>query len=383
MLARDTREAINDLRWTNFAGAVAREDVMHRALMRPAPTSYLPSLEMLRGVAALAVVFHHVAQQVAGEALAASAGGRLLLWLGGWGVMVFFVLSGCCIHGSMLKEDAAPNWRRYFARRTRRILPGYGVALVLSTMVGLVGTSALITPPTATALITHLTFTSSFTYETVQQINCVLWTVVVEVHFYAVYPVFLWLRKRLGMGWLVVALLGLSLMIKVASRALLGDQERWVWHHLFANLWWIWAVGAWLAEVKAGRVPMPWVLNFLQRRVPAILIVIASLLVGTMNGSRWATAWLLFESYGLPVLCAGVVSAAMFSPWQRWQQPMAEALGRWSYSLYLFHPLAIWLCWQLMPMQSPVMLAGCMVTLSVALAAMGWRCVEGPFQVRR
>ncbi|MBL9145198.1 MAG: acyltransferase [Verrucomicrobiaceae bacterium] len=355
--------------------------------MNRAPGGHLSGLEMMRGLAALAVVCHHIAQQLVGNPLAGSAGGRLLLWLGGWGVIVFFVLSGFCIHGSVLKQSTTtaiePDWRTYFARRARRILPGYFAALGLSLVAGSMASTALISAPTTAGVLTHLTFTSGFTHDTALQINCVLWTVVVEVQFYALYPLFIGLRNRLGIAGFTLLLVSISMAIKLAGRSWFDAEERWTWHHLFLNLWWVWALGAWLAEVHAGRSRAWLGLRWLKNTPVAVAVIIASLVLGMVDGQRWHTLWLVVESYALPVLATGVVGAMVFSPLGQGRVPVMEALGRWSYSLYLFHPLALWGCWQLAEQRASAKLVVAMLVSSGLLAALGYRLVERPFQARR
>ena len=58
------------------------------------------SLDPLRGAAALAVVIHHTAQawRVAASGVGTSVSATIFGWLGSWGVTLFFVLSGFCIH---------------------------------------------------------------------------------------------------------------------------------------------------------------------------------------------------------------------------------------------------------------------------------------------
>jgi peptidoglycan/LPS O-acetylase OafA/YrhL len=56
------------------------------------------SLDPLRGITALAVVVHHAAQAWRITANGTSISATMFAWLGGWGVTLFFVLSGFCIH---------------------------------------------------------------------------------------------------------------------------------------------------------------------------------------------------------------------------------------------------------------------------------------------
>ncbi len=341
----------------------------------------LARLETLRGVASLAVVFHHIAQQLSGDLLVHSAGGRLLLWLGGWGVTVFFVLSGFCIHGSVLRHNGPgplkPDWRRYALHRARRILPGYFTCLALSCLLGAWAGSPLINPPWMISVLAHATFLSSFRYDTALGINSVLWTVVVEVHFYLFYPLFVRWRNAVGVTRLALLLLALSFAIKAGGRLWLGAEARWTWHHLFLNLWWIWALGALLAEIYAGRIARPRWAALWQHQISGVLIVAASVLVGCIDGRLRPDLWLVVESYLLPLLAAGVVGVAAFSHRPLPRQPLTGHLGLISYSMYLFHPAALWVVFNWLP-SWPV--AG--LALAWLLAEVGYHWVERPFLKR-
>ena len=346
---------------------------------RPASsTARLATLEMLRGAASVAVVFHHMAQQTQGDTLAASATGRLMLWLGGWGVTVFFVLSGFCIHGSILRhapgDRLEPVWHRYFIHRARRILPGYLVALGLCVALGGIADSNLITRARWLDIWTHLTFTSGFSQDTALRLNSVLWTVVVEVHFYLAYPVFVWCRNRMGMARLTVVLLALSVCIKLGGRLWLDESARWTWHHSFVNLWWIWALGALLAEWHAaGTITRRW------PRGAAIGVILISLLVGCFDARSMPLAWHVVETFGQPLLAAAVVAMVVFSPLAGLRSKIAEHLGTVSYSMYLFHPVALWAVVQAMPSGPLITTAGLMLALSYGFAVLGYRLVERPF----
>ncbi len=92
-----------------------------------APTPLWPErygmLDGWRGLAAVAVVVHHVAPQAGLPGLAG-------LFLGHWAVMAFFVISGYCIAAA---ADACLrrglSFRTFMRRRLRRIYPPYALAV--------------------------------------------------------------------------------------------------------------------------------------------------------------------------------------------------------------------------------------------------------------
>jgi peptidoglycan/LPS O-acetylase OafA/YrhL len=63
----------------------------------------------------------------------------LVHWKGGWfgwqGVHVFIILSGLGLGFSCFKRPQAPEWKSWYRRRLRRILPVYWLAVWLSTII--------------------------------------------------------------------------------------------------------------------------------------------------------------------------------------------------------------------------------------------------------
>ena len=98
----------------------------------------LASIDVLRAVAALAVLFIHIPHFAEG-------GWRQNPWLvpsllieyGYLGVPLFIILSGFCIHlriakGSVLGNDYQIDWWRFWLRRFLRLYPPYAAAIVFS-----------------------------------------------------------------------------------------------------------------------------------------------------------------------------------------------------------------------------------------------------------
>lgn len=72
-----------------------------------------PALDLLRVLAAAMVLLVHAGQ---------AAGLDSVTWVGGNGVLLFFILSGCLTMASL---DRQPKPGAYYAGRARRILPLY------------------------------------------------------------------------------------------------------------------------------------------------------------------------------------------------------------------------------------------------------------------
>ncbi len=99
--------------------------------------NHIPELDGLRGIAALMVVFHHIAQQFPGFAQNTLPEKLLHAWLRfttpGWmGVDVFFVLSGFLITGILLDTKHQPHfYRNFYMKRILRIFPLYYLILIV------------------------------------------------------------------------------------------------------------------------------------------------------------------------------------------------------------------------------------------------------------
>src|SRR5579872_6521452 len=99
--------------------------------------NYIPELDGLRGIAALMVVFHHMAQQFPAFTPHNPWERFLRIWIRvttpGWmGVDIFFVLSGFLISGILLDSSENPHfYRNFYMKRILRIFPLYYLTLVV------------------------------------------------------------------------------------------------------------------------------------------------------------------------------------------------------------------------------------------------------------
>ena len=158
-------------------------------------------IESLRAVAALAVYIGHVF----GQAYAYDPARTLdtlphrTLLGGGFGVYLFFALSGYLLFLPFARRDydggPAVDYRRYAQNRVVRILPLYFavvVVLLLATESG----------GTLKQWLTWLTFSENFTSDRSQvtDVNGVMWSLVIEMHFYLLLPFIAFALARLARG---------------------------------------------------------------------------------------------------------------------------------------------------------------------------------------
>ncbi len=208
------------------------------------------SINVARGLAALSVFVYHYG---VGPVVAKYTGIAEFNWISlpgaVYGVTLFFVISGFCIHGSewrrLQKNHGTLNIRQYFERRVRRIYPLYVVALLLSCLLSWIQGK----PPGIADFFSHLFLFHGFSGEYFNTINLVLWTISIEACFYLIYPAWLILRLRVGLSKALIygsLASAASCLFTVVHLYPYGLPARW----FFLNVWGGWLVGAWMAEVS-------------------------------------------------------------------------------------------------------------------------------------
>ena len=315
------------------------------------------SIDVLRALAALAVVFYHARAEfwVGLRETYSTYGIRTIrpdIWLSygsgifslGWlGVPIFFVLSGYCIHlGFATKLKTAPattlNLRTFYKRRFLRIYPVYVAAMLLTALVDY----SAQTGQSPAAWINANLSTFLFNLLMAQELfvstfgsNGVFWTLSIEFHLYLFYPVMFLIFRRHGPGRALAVAAGISVLTGCAYWAF--DLSRifvhaWGGSPLFTSHLFLWTAGAYLAEIKVGRAPA--------LRGPFWHVAwIAALIVGIILQQRAAFEW---SPLFLAVGAAGLVGVAIPSIGYLCRRDTIGVrtfylIGVASYSLYATH----------------------------------------------
>lgn len=346
---------------------MATPDVVQAGEVRSA------SIESVRALAALAVLAGHVW-------LFANVGdpGRLvdsyphrILYGGGYGVFVFFGLSGYLLFWPLARRHFAGgdavDLRVYARNRALRILPLYWFAVLFLLVVQ--------EHPNRLELAwRHLLFVQSLWRDSLTAVDGVLWSVAVEVQFYALLPLLaaaLVRASRRSVGGAAAILLVLAGAAMVARRTLAPEGGD-LWGYQLPTTFQFFVGGMLVALLR-----LAW-----ERRAPRWLEgpLGSSTLWAAATLPLWAIVLYRFGTQDLVAVVSLLLVGALVLPLRpglvtralAWR-PLA-LLGVASYSLYVWHvPLL-----DALEVHRGVAWVVAGVALCLAVAAVSYRLLEAP-----
>ena len=177
--------------------------------------SYYPSINMLRGIAALSVCVYHFTNYTGtnGDLFDNSGIIQNIGSYGNLGVYVFFIITGFIIPFTLMKYDFQLNQLyRFLSKRWIRIEIPYIVSIALTLLVSLAFSIKNETPfnPSIAKISHHLFYSAPFfDYE---WYNPIYWTLAIEMQFYIlialIYPLIK--RKHHLLNYLIPIILAIS-----------------------------------------------------------------------------------------------------------------------------------------------------------------------------
>lgn len=293
------------------------------------------AIDLLRALAALSVFYFH---NHSGTLLVKYSGIPFLKVTDALGaiyaVPLFFLISGYCIHASnikYLKANRSLPLKEYYRRRFLRIYPPYFAALIFAIAV-----NYIVVKNYQLNLydgIIHLFSLQGFTTPYFNTINLVLWTISIELAFYAIYPVFYYIRFKYNLNYALAFTFIIS-CLSISYFMLKGNYSVPERFCVF-NLWFAWCAGAYLADKK-----MLSTADF-KRPVYVVLylLIFFCLLYLTYIHS---TLSLIQDQLDILVWTAPMIFLLSKEDWLRrkqntWIIKILAAIGLSSYSLYLLH----------------------------------------------
>jgi peptidoglycan/LPS O-acetylase OafA/YrhL len=332
------------------ATPVGSGDVQADARPRARWLGHRPPLDGVRGLAMMFVLLNHI-----GVALWTDAAPWLATG-GAIGVDLFFVLSGVLIASLLLGErdrSGAVDVRGFIVRRTMRIVPAL-VAVLLALLVGSLLIDRLVLGDVLTSVAYSLTFTQNwsavgFPLDPLEDLfgggTMVIellhtWTLAIEVHFYLMWSLALWVAVRRGWSYRTMAIVTVAVIGVLATLRTLAYLDGTNWLVLrtltFSRL---------DAPLMGTLVGIAFMAGWLSRPYRWLTVVgavglVAILGVGFLADSQFAALPLGLYTVmaGAAALCMAAVVADPGSPLARLlSMRWLMFLGTTSYSIYLWH----------------------------------------------
>lgn len=338
------------------------------------PDQRIPALDALRGLAALTVVFHHLALVPPGAPSLA-----LTTWVitGYAAVLLFFVLSGFVLYLSL--EQRPQRYAEFVIKRVARIYLPYAAVLLLAyALLELNGGAAAPglsewaaypwrLPEARESLWPHLALLGTFDFGL---INPVVWSLVVEMRVSLIFPAVALLVRRAP--WFVS--LGVGLLFSSIKELKIPALAGTIWlrtsHYVL-----LFVVGALLAKhrvlLRAWVARHPWASGLLG------LVGVG----GYYLHDFWRTPSERLRDYLIGIGATIFITLTLGSgPLQRiLSHPLLGFLGEISYSLYLVHAVVLLSLLHFLSGVLPLwLLLAATPLISVAAGALLYRYVERP-----
>lgn len=308
----------------------------------------MPSLNGLRAVSVLIVIVGHCVGMSNNSSLKnffSSAFGSLFQIFidGGFGVNVFFIISGYLITTLLIREDIVLgkiSLRKFYLRRMLRIFPPLYFLLLFYFVLQLTGIIHL----SRLSWISSLTYTKFLYHEDWESGH--LWSLGIEEWFYLIWPVsFVLLRKKRYKSFFLILIVLGPVIRWFGSRLVMNDVNAAAYLTFFAlvtkgNAL---AVGCLLALYKDN------IIDFLGRKwqlyfygavifllaIPYIYKIIGSFDLKTFASSKTERTGLIAN-----ILISIVLFYSIYGPRNYWYSLLNtkafDYIGKLSYSLYLW-----------------------------------------------
>jgi len=347
---------------------------------------YIPGLDGLRACAVLLVLVAHMGFSTAIP--------------GGFGVTVFFFISGLLITRLLLAEHAQNGSiavGRFYVRRLFRLYPALVVAVALAALVfsaagGIMGWGKVFS-----ALFYYANYYGIFVHFGQGRDGfdpfSILWSLAVEEQYYLVFP-FICVALLAGtanlrrFSWVLAGSVALVLVWRVIVHRHGGSSD-YIYMATDTRIDSI-LYGAWLALILATDTQKQWRRFSASRLVQLVcLILLLACFVVRHPGFRDTLRYSLQGLALMPLMTAICFTRSVTPLTKLLEAKPLRRVGGWSYSLYLYHPIAIVLAeiwwgpgsigpqrigWQTFPF-----FALTAVLLSFVFAIASYNFVEKPF----
>lgn len=221
---------------------------------------FFPVMDGIRGLAVLSVVVYHLAYF--NPASPVQKVFSSIAKAGFIGVPIFFVLSGFLISLTVIKSQNRFSVRSYLLHRGAKIFPPFLISLLLFSLLSLQWKDTHNLWGSAVAYVfTVPNFTSGW-----DEINPVYWSLMVEMHFYLVFPLLFFLAKRFSRCpelWCAGILLVIPATIRLLGHLPI-DVHTDTWHphaQIFPRALDNFALGIIFSHIYVNRSKYDWIIS--------------------------------------------------------------------------------------------------------------------------
>lgn len=353
------------------------------------------ALDALRGLAAASVLFAHVRNVFVQHHTPLDLTPLFLFWAGGEAVILFFVLSGMVLV-QRARHGAPQSWPAFMAGRLMRV----GAPHALVTLVCVIASGLALTLGGAQShpmqwpqeidggmVISQLLMVPDFNN---MVFNDVVWTLIHEMRFALVFPIFCMVFARWGVRYALMGLTGLSVLAATVITVSGDPSEGFKTSYLHtAHYLLIFGLGAalvtqfdaWRARVlRLSASQRVWLV------VAALLVYVYArmiYLVPQKWGWRELASFNAFVADWLVALaaCALMLAATSFDRLRTvLERRPFQYLGEVSFSLYLVHIPVMKIVFSLMPQASTLAAMAVALPLIAVTTHLFHQGVERPAQ---
>ena len=299
-----------------------------RKLPDKSTKSRLSFADGLRGIAALWVVFFHMAGGHHIETLKSILPSMLYKIFFSWGdlgVAIFFVLSGFVMALTAYKvKFNLTNSVCFIARRLIRIVPPYYFAIAVTLLLIIIKTKALnlvYIAPSIKDLMSHAFFLQGVL--NTPYINQVYWTLCIEVQFYIVFACLLWVADYIQIKFNIANSRNIVVVI-ACYMALL-----WPFDIISTTIWNGGFVGFWYSFLAGVIICWGWL-----NKGSTLKLAIGYCLILFVAGLIHKSGFILVVAMTASLLLFAGLRERMYT-WLNWS--WLQFLALISYSLYLLH----------------------------------------------
>ena len=343
---------------------------------------YYKGLNGIRAIAALGVLFSHI-----GLALKELTGENKF-WLydvGGYGVTIFFALSGFLITSLLIiekEQTGTISIKQFYVRRILRIWPIYYLYILLVVICGYLFLNAYYFEP---KFLYYLFFAANVPYfghfDTLRGLGH-LWSIGVEEQFYLFWPWLFVFSKNIKKT--IVVTVSFLVFIRVVAYLILkiGPSGSFnfyaVLHTTRFDCMGIGALGALILHYKKERLLKLLTSTFMQWTT---IFVFIAIIFGKFRFS------LLLEQLAAAVIGLSLIlsNVTLAKPLLDLENRFCNYIGRISYGIYVYHILIILLCRKLLEklgvplVPSCILLVVCVPIITIFIANLSYKYFEAPF----